>query len=343
MAESARSPQRGRVLVWGACGFVGRHLVSELCARGRRVSVLTRERTRYPATAWETEVDWYELAGEAVSDARVIAAAVADVDVVYDLAGSTGAVQSNRDPLDSLQRNNVALLQVLEAIRLEGRRPRVVLASSRLVYGKPVTLPVDEDHPLAPESIYAAHKLCCEHYLRVYAAQGLLSYTIARISNAYGPDAQWTTRPHGMVNAFVRQAVAGTPIRLFGDGSQLRDLIYVADLVDVVIACGEMPAAADVTLNVGTGVGVSLREMAERIVAMAGGPAVEFVPWPADFAMVETGDYVTNPTRLHRILGVLPRWTIQQGLEATLASCRADVADGAAAAAAAPDIDHSPA
>jgi len=317
--------------------------VGELCARGHRVSVLTRERTRYPATVWEAEVDWYELKGEPVHDARVISAAVAGVKVVYDLAGSTGAVPSNRDPLDSLQRNNVALLEVLEAIRLEGGRPRVVLASSRLVYGKPAVLPVDENHPLAPESIYAAHKLCCEHYLRAYAAQGLLSYTIARISNAYGPDAQWTTRPHGMVNAFVRQAVAGTPIQLFGDGNQLRDLIYVADLADVLIACGEMPAASDLVLNVGTGVGVSLREMAERVVALAGGPAVEFVPWPPDFAMVETGDYVTNPGRLHRILGVLPRWTIQQGLEATLASCRAAVTGGGAAVVAATDIGHSPA
>ena len=112
-----------------------------------------------------------------------------------------------------------------------------MFTSSRLVYGKPARLPVDEDHPVAPESIYAVHKLSCEHYLRVFAAQGTLSFTIARISNVYGPDAAWDARPHGMVNGFVRQAIEGVPIRLFGRGEQLRDQMFVEDAASALVAC----------------------------------------------------------------------------------------------------------
>lgn len=324
MSLDARTTAPGRVLVWGACGFIGRHLVPALLSRGHRVSVLTHRRARYVLPSWAEAVVWHELPDEGGSP-RVLAEAVAEADVIYDLAGSTGAVESNRHPLDSLRRNNVALLDVLEAVRHEGRRPRVVFASSRLVYGKPTGLPVDENHPLAPESIYAAHKLCCEHYLRVFAAQGMLSFTIARISNVYGPDVSRPARPHGRINGFVRQALTGVPIRLFGHGQQLRDQMYVSDAAEVLASCGSEPAAANQVFNVGTGIGVSLREVADRVTALAGGPAVEFVPWPADFAVVETGDYISDPSKLRRILGIVPRWGIQQGLDATVAACRAEM------------------
>ncbi len=308
-------------LVWGACGFIGRHLVAELCRRGARVSVLTRARDRYPVPSWADEVRWFELPDGPDADG-VMRRAVAGAAVIFNFAGSTGAADSNLDPLGSLESNNRAQLLMLEACRASRARPHVVFTSSRLVYGRPVALPVNESHVLNPASMYAAHKLCCEHYHRIYATSDALTCTIARISNAFGADPAGT-KHHGMINVFVRQSLAGRAIELFGDGGQMRDYLYVPDLVSVLLECGTQRAAVNETFNVGSGTGTSLREAAEQIAAATGGPAVRSVPWPRSYEVVETGDYRSDISKVRTTLGFTPRWPFAAGLADMIAAYRA--------------------
>jgi UDP-glucose 4-epimerase len=310
------------VLVWGACGFIGRRLVSTLLRRGARVSVLTRSRDRYPKQVWRDDVEWFELHGDG-RDAFVIDQAVSGAAVIFNLAGSTGAAQSNRGPIESLDANNRAQLELLEACRRSSHLPHVVFSSSRLVYGRPVTARVDEDHPRRPASVYAAHKLCCEHYHAIYSSQGAISSTIVRVSNAFGYDEGSLQKPHGLLNAFVQQALAGRPLTIFGDGSQLRDFIYIDDLTEVLVRCGERESARNETFNIGSGVGISLRHAAERIVTALGGPPIVYAPWPLDYAVVETGDYVTEIAKATRLLDFTPHWSFDEGLGATLDAVRA--------------------
>ncbi len=306
-------------LVWGACGFIGRHLVAELCRRGARVSVLTRARSRYAAPSWAGQVRWFEMPDGPEASA-VLHRAVAEAAVIYNFAGSTGAADSNLDPLGSLESNNRAQLQMLEACRAAGTRPHVVFTSSRLVYGRPLALPVRESHPLNPASMYAAHKLCCEHYHRIYAAGEALTCTIARISNAFGADPDPGTKHHGMINVFARQSLAGRAIELFGDGAQMRDYLYVPDLIAVLLECGANPAAVNETFNIGSGTGTSLREAAEQVAAATGGPAVRYVPWPRTYEVVETGDYLTDISKARRALDFTPRWSFAAGLSDMIAA-----------------------
>lgn len=309
-------------LVWGACGFIGRHLAGELCQRGGRVAVLTRPRERYRPAWWSNRVQWFELRGDD-RDEAVMERAVSTAQVIFNLAGSTGAAGSNRDPIRSLDGNNRAQLQMLEASRRAGVRPHMVFTSSRLVYGHANKLPVAEDHPLDPLSLYAVHKLSCEQYHRIYALQNLITCTVVRISNVYGADIDPADKPHGMINACVNRCLDGRSIELFGDGHQLRDYIYIADLVEVLLACSVQPAARNETINVGTGVGISLRDASEQIVAAVGAPPLRFVPWPEDHAVVETGDYVTDVTKMRRRLGCTPQWSFPAGLAQTIAAMRA--------------------
>jgi UDP-glucose 4-epimerase len=189
-----------------------------------------------------------------------------------------------------------------------------VFSSSRLVYGRPQSLPVAEDHPLAPRSFYAANKLCCEHYHRSFAASRAVTFTLCRISNAFGPDPEFARKNHGVINHFVEQSLAGQPLRLFGDGSQLRDYIYVDDLIEALLLCGGHPAARNEIFNVGRGEGIRLCDAAEQIRQAAGGPPVEFQPWPADYHTVESGDYVCRIAKIRAMLGFSPALSFRQGL-----------------------------
>ncbi len=300
-------------LVWGACGFMGRHLVARLLELGGRVSVLTRPRELYRAPPWSSRVEWIELAPGA-NPAERFQQAVGSASVVFDFAGSTGAARSNRQPIESLDENNRLQLEFLEAC---GRSPNplhVVFTSSRLVYGRPKSTPVDETHPTKPLSMYAAHKRCCEHYFQIFATSGAISYTICRISNAFGFDPDYRKKDHGVINSFIQQGLAGEPLTLFGDGSQLRDYIYIEDLIDALLLCGLRAESRNQTFNVGTGTGITMRHAAQEIQRATGAPELRFVPWPPEHKRVESGDYVADITKIRSLLQFCPRYSFRAGL-----------------------------
>ncbi len=305
------------ILVWGAYGFMGRHLVSRLLESGAKVSILTRERSRYAPAPWDTSPQGASLQRFETGPGDpqpIFRQALESADLVFNLAGANGAVRSNHDPRRSADQSARLQVAFLQACSQSGRRPHVVFSSSRLVYGRAQSLPVSEDHPLAPRSFYAANKLCCEHYHRAFAASGALSFTICRISNAFGFDPEFARKDHGIINTFVEKALAGQPLRLFGDGSQLRDYIYIDDLIDALLLCGEHPAARNEIFNVGSGEGVRLCDAADQIRQATNGPAIEFQPWPADYEKVESGDYVSQVTKIQASLGFSPAYSFRSGL-----------------------------
>jgi nucleoside-diphosphate-sugar epimerase len=306
-----------RVLVWGAYGFMGRHLVDRLLAEGVAVSMLTRERGRYAAASWDSSpagdsITRFEIGGR---DAQsVFREAAASADLIFNFAGANGAVRSNQNPVQSADENSRVQVQFLQACAQAGHRPHIVFSSSRLVYGRPRALPVAEDHPLAPRSFYAANKLCCEDYHRAFAANGAITFTICRISNAFGYDPEFARKDHGVINAFVEKALAGQPLRLFGDGGQLRDYIYIDDLVEALVRCGTYSGARSEIFNVGSGEGVRLRDAAEQITKITQAPPIEFQEWPVDFRNVESGDYVCEIAKLRSALGFSPNDSFSSGL-----------------------------
>jgi len=167
--------------VWGARGFIGRHLVAALIGEDVDVSVLARAGVQAPAPAWGGRVTWHEYV-PGHDNRHAFQKASESASVIFNLAGSSGAVSSNRHPEDSLDVNCRAQLQFLEACGRHGHVPHVVFASSRLVYAPAGRAPVSEDAAVAPASFYAAHKLCVEHYHRILAQTGRLTFTICRLS-----------------------------------------------------------------------------------------------------------------------------------------------------------------
>jgi UDP-glucose 4-epimerase len=302
--------------VWGARGFIGQHLVPALLARGARVTVLARTAVDAAPPPWAERVVWHALHphGDARAD---FADAIADAAVVYNLAGSPAAVVSNRQPLVSLDSSCRLQLEFLDACAASGLKPHVVFASSRLVYAGKGTAPVRETDTVAPLSMYAAHKLCTEHYHRIYALADAITYTIARISNPFGEDEQAEAKSHGIVNALIARARRGLPMTLFGRGRQLRDYVYIRDLVDGLIRCAERPEARNQVFNIGCGRSVSMFEAAELIRNRVGG-SIEFRPWPAAYQSVESGDFVADISKAGALLGYVARWDLASGLDEML-------------------------
>lgn len=314
---------RGRddALVWGGLGFLGRHLVSRLVNDGVAVSILSRSRSLYPTPSWASKVRWFEL-HEGEDSQSTLLSAVSSASVIYDFAGSSGAVASNRDPLGSLELNCRKHLEFLRACEMAANQPHVVFASSWLVYGATNAVAVSESHPLAPQSMYAAHKICIENYLQIFARRNKITYTICRISNPYGPDSSRPGTAYKILNSFIQHALADLPITLFGDGGQLRDFIYISDLVDALVLCGySLPARNDL-FNIGSGVSHAIRDAVHMIRDLVGAPAVNFELWPEEYKTVESGDYVADISAARTKLGFTPAYDLRSGLEETIQQYR---------------------
>lgn len=302
----------GVVLVWGARGMIGRALVAELIRHGARVRVLTRSLDG-PPPPWQHDVDWVALDGP--DHTPVFMRALADVAVVFNLAGTSGAVGSNRDPVGSLESNCRAQLAFLDACDRSASTPHVVFTSSRLVYAPAGREPVTEAHLVAPRSMYGAHKLCVEHYHRIFAERGTMTFTVCRISNTYDVDGSPPQQGYGFISTLIQRGLAGRSITLFGGGLQLRDYLHVDDLAGMLRLCAVRPAAVNEVLNIGCGQSLSILEAATLIQQAFGGCAVECQPWPREYEAVESGDFVMDTTRARAILGYDTPASFADGLE----------------------------
>jgi UDP-glucose 4-epimerase len=196
------------------------------------------------------------------------------------------------------------------------------------VYGRPVRLPVGEDHPVAPASFYAVNKLTLEHYLRVLGGTHGLRSVVFRLSNPYGPFWPAERKSYGIINQFIARALAGEPITIFGDGSQRRDYIHVDDVSAALLATATVGACAGQTFNLGGDEPLSIAEAVGEIAQQVGDAVVRYAPWPAEHLAVETGDYRTDGSKLRRFVDLPPPIAFRDGLRRTLASVRAGLPAG---------------
>ncbi len=304
------------MLVAGADGFLGVNCAAALHAAGAVVTVLSRRDVprAAPFAARHARAD--------LRDAAAVAAAVEGQSVVFDLAGTSGAVGSNADPAGSTDQDCRPHLTLFTAAAAAASRPAVVFCSSRLVYGTPDRLPVAEDHPVRPASFYAVHKLTLEHYLHVLAMTAGLRSCVLRLSNPYGPFWPEQRKGYGLINQFIARALTGEPITIFGDGSQRRDYVHVDDVSAALLAVAATDACWGQTFNLGGPEAVSIREAVQAIAAAVPGTDVRFTPWPAEHLAVETGDYQTDLTKLRGHVRLPPQVRFAEGLRRTLAAAR---------------------
>jgi nucleoside-diphosphate-sugar epimerase len=245
---------------------------------------------------------------------------LAGQDVVFNLAARSGAVLSMQDPLSDLDVNCRGNLTLLEALRQSSPAAKLVVPGSRLQYGRAQRAAVAEDHPMRPLCVHGAHKALIEAYLSIYGEAYGVRWTVVRITNPYGPGQPFDDRPYGVVNQMIQLAMLGRAIPIYGDGTQLRDYVFIDDVVEALLVVGAGDVSDGRAYNVGSGVGTPLVDMARRIQQAVGGGSLEFVPWPPLAARIETGDFVADVSRLTADTGWVPRIGIDEGLRRAVAA-----------------------
>ena len=309
------------VLVTGGLGFVGSTLAIRLVQLGAHVSVLDNlnpgqggNHANLAPAANEVSVTVGDQADRTVLDELVRGQAV-----VFNLAGRVAHFDSIRDPFGDLHANAVAQLALLEACRERNPETKVVFAGTRSQYGRTLHLPVDEDHPQLPTDINGANKVAAERYHFVYrAAHGLRTCSL-RLTNTYGPRQLMAHGRQGFMNWFMRLAMDGGEIRVYSPGDQLRDLVYVDDVVDAFLLAGLDPAADGEAFNLGSDAPVSVRRLAELVVTGVGRGSVRMVEYPPDQRPIEVGDYAADITKIRRTLGWCPTVSLEDGIARTVA------------------------
>jgi len=322
------------VLVIGGFGFIGINLTRRLVDRGARVVVVTPARERHADDAALLEARGVRTVEGDVRDPHVVGRAAANQHVIFNLSGQSGAVRSMEDPWADLDVNLRGNLVLLEAMREVNPDAKLVLAGSRLQYGKPRRLPVSEDDERQPLCLHAIHKQTAEEYLRLYSRLFGLRCSMARVTNPFGPGQPSGRTSYGVINRLIHLAVENQPLLLYGDGSQRRDYVFVDDVVDALLLLGRADVSDGRAYNVGSGTGTSMRDLARTIVDVSGSGRVEHVPWPPLAEQIETGDFVADIERIRTELGWTPRTALRDGIERTVAHYKrcAQSAQGASSA-----------
>ncbi len=300
--------------------MIGSTIAHQTMAHGAKVTILDAMLPMYGGNLFNLEsiLSRIDFVQGDFRDADLLRKVVAGQDFIFSMAGQVSYVDSNKDPLLDLDINCKGHLEVLEAARQTNRRARLFFASSRFVYGRIEYNPVDENHPYNCLSIYGIHKLAGEKYYRFYHEAYGIHTVIARIANPYGPRQQMKHSNYGIVNWFVRLALEGKPLTVYGDGKQQRDYIFNEDLAEAVIQLVLNPKTAGEVYNLGCGEGTAFIDMAHLVAAEVPGTKVLQVEWPADRYFVETGDYISDIGKLSETTDWRPRTSLSVGIARTV-------------------------
>jgi UDP-glucose 4-epimerase len=250
-----------KILVTGGAGFIGSHLVDRLVLdHSGEITVLDNLHRGRLNNLGQSLPKVNFVAGD-IRNRALLIEQMAGVDLVYHLAAQSNVLGAIRDPDYSFETNVVGTYEVLKAAGLAGVK-RVIFASSREVYGETASLPVSEGAPIAPINAYGASKAAGEMYCRSFAASGL-EVVILRLANVYGPRDRERVIP-----LFVKRALNGEPLTIFG-GSKILDFLWIDNLIEVLLRAAQCPCP-DIPLNIGSGKGTTLIELAERIRSLTG-------------------------------------------------------------------------
>jgi UDP-glucose 4-epimerase len=254
-----------RILVTGGAGFIGAHLVDSLIASGYKVRVLDRIPVEIRPT-WRESAQIEYLMGD-FSDHSLIDAALKDIDIVYHLVSTTIPATSNIDPIFDVQSNLIGTLSLLRTALQAGVKKVIFVSSGGTVYGKPRSLPIKETDPTDPICSYGITKLAIEKYLHMFNELHGLEFLVFRLANPFGerqrPGAQ------GVIAAFIQKLVNGQAIEIWGDGSVVRDYIYIRDVVDILVRGISYNGASHI-FNLGSGQGRSLNEIIDVLRSVTG-------------------------------------------------------------------------
>ncbi len=309
-----------KVLITGGLGFIGSNLARRLVAEGAQVTLADSLIPQYGGNMHNI-ADIRDRLTVNVCDVRdrfALEYLVQDRDFLFNLAGQTSHVDSMTDPQTDLDINASAQLSILESCRRANSAIRLVFASTRQIYGRPAYLPVDEKHPIRPVDVNGINKLAGEGYHLLYSSIYGIRSSVLRLTNTYGPGMRVKDARQTFLGIWIRQIVEGQPIKVFGDGCQLRDFNYVDDVVAALMLAACRDEAIGAVMNLGSDEVINLKDLAQLLIDVSGAGHWELQPFPADRKAIDIGDYYGNWSLANTLLGWKPTTGLKEGLTRSL-------------------------
>ncbi len=309
-----------QVLITGGLGFIGSNLARRLLEFGSQVVLIDAMLpegggNRFNISGIEDRVTVHvnDLQNE-----TFLRGLLQGQDFLFTIAGQTSHLGSMRNPQVDLEVNAADQLKMLELCREENPSVKIVYTSTRQVYGRPHYLPVDEKHPVAPIDYNGISKLAGEWYHTINHSVYGLRTTSLRLTNTYGPRMRVKDAQQSFIGWWLRLAIEGKELSIFGNGKQIRDFNHVDDVVDALLLSAANPAADGQTYNLGGDEPIDLLSLASLIVDIAGNGSWRFVPYPPERLPIDIGNYYGDYTKIQTELGWRPRTRLREGIAKTL-------------------------
>lgn len=309
-----------RVLITGGLGFVGSNLALKLVESGAKVTIIDNMLPGHGGNLFNV-LDIQDKIKINFSDIRnehSMHYLVKGQEIVFHLAGQVNHIDSVRNPINDLSINCEGTLVLLEACRQHNKDVKIVFTGTRGQYGSSVRLPVNEEHPMEPKGIYAITNMAAEKMILVYHNTHQIRGVCLRITNTYGPRHQMQHDEYGVFNWFIRKAIVGEEIKIFGDGRILRDFLYIEDLVDNLMMVGICDDAYGNVFNIGSGTPISFIDLARKIVEIAQSGRYTFTEFTNERKALEPGDYYTDISKIKTTIGWSPKVELDEGIKRTI-------------------------
>jgi UDP-glucose 4-epimerase len=309
-----------RALITGGLGFIGSNLARRLVGLGAHVTLVDSLIPVYGGNLFNISDIKVQLNCNIsdVRDPHAMAYLVKDQDFLFNLAGQTSHMDSMTDPQTDLDINATAQLSILEACRKINPNIKLIFASTRQLYGKPDYLPVDELHPIRPVDVNGINKLAGEWYHLLYNNVYGIRACALRLTNTYGPAMRVKDARQTFLGVWIKLLLEGKPIKVFGDGEQLRDFNYVDDCVEALLLAGASEKSNGKVYNLGSKEVIGLKDLAEMMVGLGYEGSYDLVAFPPERKAIDIGDYYSDFSLITRDLGWLPKVSLREGLLKTV-------------------------
>ena len=308
------------VLITGGLGFIGSNLAENLVKYGSYVTCVDSLIPEYGGNTYnvseiKSKID-INIAD--IRDQFSMNHIVKNKDIIFNLAGQTSHLDSMEDPLTDLDINCRSQITILEACKNYNPNVKIVFASTRQIYGKPIYLPVDENHPIQPIDVNGINKFAGESYHLLYHNVYGINSTVLRLTNTFGQKMRIKDSKQTFLGIWLRNVLENKPICIYGDGCQLRDLNYIDDVVNALLMVAIYSKSNGKVYNLGSKEIISLNDLAEKLTQANGSGVIDKKQFPKKLKKIDIGNYYSNFDKITKEINWKPKFSINEGLLNTL-------------------------
>ncbi len=305
-----------KILITGGLGFIGSNLAHKCVQLGAHVTIFDNLNPRAGGNLFNISDirSKIQLSIGDILDFQHLCQSVIEQDIIFNCAASTSHPYSMREPLIDIDINDKGVIHILEALRRFNNRAKFVQIGTTTQLGTLIYKPADENHPEFPKDVYSANKSASEKYTLIYGQSYGIPTTVIRLPNVFGPRATINSSEFTFCNFFIGLVLQNKEITIYGEGIQLRNIIYIDDCVDALICCALSEKSDGEVFFAVSDYHYSVKDFASIAIQVFDSGSIRYIPWPKERESLEFGDALISNKKIKTLLGWSPKFTLEQGL-----------------------------